>query len=75
MASVERERAQYADRLYEQYGKPLEAEHWGEFVAIAPDGRTVLGATMLEVAELAESTLGLGVFVFKVGPRVVGKIR
>jgi hypothetical protein len=30
-----------ADKLYEQYGKTLEREHWGEYVAIFPDGRTV----------------------------------
>ena len=30
------------DRLYERYGKPLEAEHWGKYAAIPPDGRTIL---------------------------------
>ena len=30
-------------RLYNQYGKQLEAEHTGEFVAICEDGRVMLG--------------------------------
>jgi hypothetical protein len=75
MASAEQERARQADQLYEQYGKPLEAEHWGEFIAITTAGRTVIGPTLREVTERAEAELGLGVFVFKIGPRAVGKIR
>lgn len=75
MASVERERAQQADLLYEQHGKPLEAEHWGEFGAIAPDGRTVISPTLREVTQRAKAELGLGVFVFEIGPRAVGRLR
>ena len=33
-----------AESLYVLYGKPLEKEHWGEYVAIFPDGRWVLGS-------------------------------
>ena len=29
-------------RLYEQYGKPLEKDHAGEYMAISPDGQTIL---------------------------------
>ena len=64
-----------ADRLYEQYGKPLEAEHFGEFVAISRDGRTLLGASAGEVGRRAKAAFGPGNFVFKIGPRVVGKWR
>jgi hypothetical protein len=46
----EKELALAGEQLYEQYAKPLEAEHAGQFIAVAPDGRTVLGDTMLEVA-------------------------
>jgi hypothetical protein len=50
----ERERLlEESDRLYELYGKPLEAEHWGEFVAISPDGRTLLGPSADEVGRAA----------------------
>ena len=63
------------DELYERYGKPLEAEHWGEFLAIAPDGRYVLGPTMEAAAISAVDSFGPGVFLYKVGDRVVGKIR
>jgi len=63
------------DALYEQYGKPLETDHWGQYVAIAVDGRTVLAPSVLEVADRAASTLGPGVFIFKVGEKVVWKFR
>ena len=58
-----------ADKLYEQYGKPLEREHWGEYVAIFPDGRTVLGKSPHEVLDMALDTIGRGSFLFKIGGR------
>ena len=51
MALTDKETANQGDELYEQYGKPLEAEHWGEFIAISPDGRTLLGTEMVEVSD------------------------
>ena len=66
---------QIADRLYEQYGKPLEDQHRGQYVAIAPDGRFVLAPTLVEAVQRARTTLGLGNFVFKVGERAVGRLR
>ena len=62
-------------RLYELYGKPFEAQHWGEYVTITPDGRTVLAPTLLEVVQQAASALGADNHVFKVGERTVGKWR
>ena len=64
-----------ADRLYELYGKPFEAQHWGEYVAITPDGRTVLAPTLLEVVQQAANVLGANNHVFKIGERTVGKWR
>ena len=71
----QQERDAEGDRLYEEYGKPLEAEHWGEFVAISSDGRVLIGATLRDVVREAKDVLGPGNFVFKIGPRVVGRIR
>ena len=62
-----------SERLYEQYGKPLEAEHWGEYVAISRDGRMLLGASADEVGRAANDTFGPGNFIFQVGPRVTNK--
>jgi hypothetical protein len=62
-----------ADRLYDQYGKPLEAEHYGKFIAISSDGRTILGESILEVGQAARAAFGPGSFVFKLGPRAVGR--
>ena len=64
-----------SDVLYERYGKPLEAEHWGEFVALAPDGRILLGPELAEVQGNALRQFGKGVHVFKVGPIAIGRLR
>jgi hypothetical protein len=63
------------NKLYERYGKPFEAEHWGEYIAISHDGRTLLGKTLYEAAERSSEAFGLGSFLFKIGERSVGKIR
>lgn len=73
--AANQERVRQMDALYEQYGRPLESEHRGQYVAIAVDGRTVLAPSVLEVAERAASSLGPGVFIFKVGDKVVWKLR
>ena len=65
-------RDQQADTLYEQYGKPLEAAHSGEYVAISADGRTITGTSVLTVMEEAKHQLGTGNFIFKIGARSVG---
>ncbi len=62
---------QQADALYDQYGTPLEAEHRGEYVVIAADGRTVLAPTLVGAAQAAKAALGRGTFAFKIGERSV----
>jgi hypothetical protein len=64
-----------SNELYERYGKPLEAEHWGEFLAISPDGRTLLASSHLDALTRARDAFGPGNFIFRVGERVVGRIR
>lgn len=73
MALADKEALNQGDALYERFGKPLEAGHWGEFVAIAPDGRTMLGTDMTEVFDKALKEFGGGVHVFKVGPVATGR--
>ena len=68
MPLTNEEALKQSDVLYERYGKPLEAEHWGEFVALAPDGRILLGPELAEVQDNALRQFGKGVHVFKVGP-------
>ena len=72
---AEQETAALYDQLYERCGKPLEAEHTGEYVAISAKGETLLGKSLLEVAEAARARLGAHNFLYKVGPRAVGKWR
>jgi len=64
-----------SNRLYEQFGRALEADHAGEFVAIAPDGRSLLGHSAGEAGRKVKAAFGPGNFVFKLGPRVAGKRR
>lgn len=64
-----------ADKLYKQYGKPLELEHKEAYLAVSPNGRTILGTTLLKVAKQAKQAFGPGIFVFKVGEKAVGKWR
>ena len=64
-----------AERLYQQYGRPMEQEHWGEYIAIFPDGRFILGRSRLEVLDQALAQFGPGSFLFKIGEKVAGRWR
>lgn len=75
MKATQQERLEQANALYERYGKPLETEHRGEYVAMSPDGNTILGAPLLLVLEQATAAFGPGDFIFKVGEKAVGKWR
>lgn len=50
-------------RLYEQHAKHLEASHWGQYLALAPDGRFVVGRDDVAVFCEAVQQLGEGNFV------------
>ncbi len=66
----ERRRAQeMGDRLYEQYGKPLEAEHWGMYLAVHPNGQYVVDEDREAAHNRALNELGKGYFLFQVGPK------
>ncbi len=64
------------DRRYECYGKPLENDHRGDFVAITKDGRVIVGKNDIEVVDRAIEEFGSGNFILcRVGDKTVGKIR
>jgi len=68
------ERATQDMYLYEQFGKPLEKDHSGEYVAIGSDGRTIVGADAAEVLRQAVDAFGSGRFALKrVGHRAFGQ--
>jgi hypothetical protein len=62
------------ERRYELFARPLEAEHWGEYIAVYKDGRLFMGQDLTEVAIKAKSEAGKGFFLFKVGERAVGNL-
>ena len=43
-----------SDALYERYGKPLEKGHWGRYVAISHDGKTLIADTVLDLMQQAK---------------------
>ncbi len=60
--------------LYEQYGKPLEKAHTGQYVAISPEGQTIVGPAAGEVLCQAVDAFGSGNFALKrVGYRTFGR--
>lgn len=61
------------DRLYAQYGKPLEHERWGDYIAVSRDGRTLLGGNLRVLSGEALDTLGSGTYVVKVGEPEVAR--
>lgn len=59
------QRGEKDDRLYEHFGRPLERALTGEFVAIADDGRTLVGKDELSVAQQAIERFGRGAFALR----------
>lgn len=59
--------SQLAEDLYERYGKPLEAKHAGDFIAISKQGRVVRAPTLQKILDLSLAELGKGSYVFKLG--------
>jgi hypothetical protein len=64
-----------ANRLYAEHGKPLEGQHWGMFLAVSPDGQTIIGEDLEAVSQEAARTFGRGSILFKIGEVAVGTIR
>ena len=63
------------DDLYETYAKPLEPDHTGEYLAVSPEGKTLLGLNLRDVVHRATESFGPGNFIYKIGEKSVGKWR
>ena len=59
------ERSRKDDILYDTYGKPLEAEYTGKFVAISDGGEIILGKDTVEVLDKAIARFGSGNFALR----------
>lgn len=67
---------QLSDQLYKKYGKPMEKEHIGKYLAVSFQGKTFLGNNLYEVAKRASDTFGpANSIVYKVGDIAVWKWR
>ena len=60
-------------RQYEPY-RFLEAEHWGEFLVVAPGGGYVVGHDEIEALDEALAQFGPGLTIFKVGEIAAGRL-
>ena len=61
-------------RLYDLYGRSLEKEHTGEFVAISLDGEIILGRREGETLKCALDTFGRDNFVMaRVGHKAMAE--
>lgn len=70
------EMARRDDARYERYGKALEPEHRGEYVAISEDGRLIVGTDDLAVSSQAIAQFGSGRYAFRrIGWDYEGRIR
>ena len=70
------QRAEEDEELYQQFASQFEANHQGEFVAIALDGRMILDRNQITVLERALREFGSGNFAFrKIGARALGRWR
>jgi len=62
--------------LYEKYGRPLENEHKGKFIAISEEGKVIVDPNDVRAAQKAIEEFGPDRFAFyKVGFRATGKWR
>ena len=60
--------------VYEQYGKPLEKQHNGEYLAVSLEGETILGEQAGEVLHKAVASFGSRNFsLIRVGYSTFGK--
>lgn len=73
MPLTNEEALKQGDKLYERYVKPLEAEHWGEFVAVAPDGRTVVGTNPYKIDTEAWDSFRVESVMFQIGDKNIVK--
>lgn len=64
-----------ADRLDDQYVKPLKVSHRGQYAAVSYQGDVVLASSLVEVVQKAVAAFGKGNSIaFRVGPRTVGRV-
>jgi hypothetical protein len=73
--SNEYPRKQDADKIYAQYVKPLEQAHKGQYVVVTSNGQTIFAPTLLDVAQQAAKIPSKDNFIFRVGEKVLGKLR
>ncbi|MBE3585668.1 MAG: hypothetical protein IMW94_05840 [Thermoanaerobacter sp.] len=63
-------------QLYEKYGRHLEKEHKGKYIAISEEGQIIVDSNDVQAAQKAIEKFGPGRFAFyKIGFKAIGKWR
>lgn len=76
MTTELKKRLREDDELYMRFGKSLELEHKGEFVAISREGAIIVSKSDTEVLQKALERFGTGNFAFRhIGYEATGKWR
>ena len=69
-----KKQSRLGDTLYHKFGKPLEKDHWGEYIAISKDGKVALSNNLIDVFKKSE-LFSTQSYIFKVGEKAVYKWR
>lgn len=76
MATRQNPSGEDVDRLYDQYVRPLEGSHRGQYVGVSLQGDIVTAPTLVDAVQQSVRKFGKdNSIVFHVGNRVVGHIR
>jgi hypothetical protein len=67
MSTQQRAGVARLNQIYEQYVKPVEQDHQGEYVLVRPDGELIFAPSMLELVEKAYQVADRNNCLFKVG--------
>ena len=65
----------HADQLYNDYVKPLEKKHQGQYAVLTSKHQLIFAPTLVEVIQQTIKVSPTGNFIFKVGDKVLGKLR
>jgi hypothetical protein len=74
MSTQQRSGVTRLNRVYEQYVKPVEHEHEGEYVLVRPDGQMIFAPSLPELLDRTDRMDDRNNCLFKVGEISVSNI-
>jgi hypothetical protein len=74
MATVRTTNVDRFNHVYNQYVRPLEQSHPGQYVMVAPDGRMIVAPDLSGILERVDQLPETGNFLYKVGKIAAAEI-